>query len=58
MIVAYRSTIESELLAIINKYDTEIGSRHRTLEELAETYKYDQSERRALEVRNNTKFLE
>ncbi|XP_014467270.1 PREDICTED: IQ domain-containing protein D [Dinoponera quadriceps] len=44
-----RSVVESELLAIINTYDTEIGSKHRTLEELSKTYEYDKSEKHALQ---------
>ncbi|XP_032685897.1 uncharacterized protein LOC116851021 isoform X2 [Odontomachus brunneus] len=44
-----RSAIESKLMAIINEYDMEIGSRYRMLEELAETYEYNKSERCTLE---------
>ncbi|GAB1869386.1 Dynein regulatory complex protein 10 [Camponotus japonicus] len=44
-----RLTIESKLLAIIAKYDIEIGSRYRILEELNEAYKYDKLEKHTLE---------
>ncbi|XP_011881059.1 PREDICTED: uncharacterized protein LOC105569311 isoform X3 [Vollenhovia emeryi] len=43
-------TIKSNLLAIITKYDTEIGSRYRTLKNLSEVYKRDKLEKHDLEV--------
>ncbi|XP_077268385.1 uncharacterized protein LOC143900658 [Temnothorax americanus] len=42
-------TTESKLLAIMIKYDTEIGSRCKTLEELSEVYKYNELEKHDLE---------
>ncbi|EZA51656.1 hypothetical protein X777_08840, partial [Ooceraea biroi] len=45
---ARRSTAESKLLAIIAKYDAEIGSRHQMLQELNEIYEYDKLEKHAL----------
>ncbi|XP_011881058.1 PREDICTED: uncharacterized protein LOC105569311 isoform X2 [Vollenhovia emeryi] len=42
-------TIKSNLLAIITKYDTEIGSRYRTLKNLSEVYKRDKLEKHDLE---------
>lgn len=47
---AYRLAIELKLLAIMTKYDTEIGSRCRTLEKLNEIYKYDKVKKHDLEV--------
>jgi len=41
---------ESKLIAIIIKYDTEIGSRCKTLEQLSQIYKYDNLEKHELEV--------
>jgi len=42
--------IESKLLAVISKYDTEIGNRHKILEELNKIYECDKLEKLALEV--------
>ncbi|XP_050465030.1 uncharacterized protein LOC126858598 [Cataglyphis hispanica] len=42
-------TIESKLLAVIAKYDLEIGSRYQMLEELSEAYEYDKLEKHMLE---------
>ncbi|KAM0732979.1 hypothetical protein ACS0PU_012528 [Formica fusca] len=44
-----RLTIESKLLAVIAKYDIEIGSRYQILEELNEAYEYDKLEKYTLE---------
>jgi len=41
---------ESKLIAIITKYDTEIGNRCKTLEKLSQIYKYDNLEKHELEV--------
>lgn len=41
---------ESKLLAVIAKYDTEIGNRYQLLEELNEIYECDKLEKLALEV--------
>lgn len=41
---------ESKLLAVLAKYDTEIGNRHKTLEELNEIYECNKLEKLALEV--------
>ncbi|XP_071563381.1 uncharacterized protein, partial [Temnothorax nylanderi] len=43
-------TTESKLLAIMIKYDTEIGGRCKTLEELSEVYKYNELEKHDSEV--------
>ncbi|XP_011706066.1 PREDICTED: uncharacterized protein LOC105461272 [Wasmannia auropunctata] len=40
---------ESKFLAIMTKYDTEIGSRCRTLEKLDQIYKYDKLKKQDLE---------
>lgn len=45
-----RLAVESKLLAVLTKYDTEIGSRYRTLEELGQIYENDKLEKLALEV--------
>ncbi|XP_067206583.1 dynein regulatory complex protein 10-like isoform X2 [Linepithema humile] len=44
-----KSMIESKLLAVIAKYDTEIGNRYKILEELNEIYACDKLEKLALE---------
>lgn len=52
--IEYRLMTESKLLAIMTKYDTEIGSRCRTLEKLSQVYKYDKLEKHDLEVTFST----
>lgn len=47
---AYRLATELKLLAIMTKYDAEIGNRCRTLEKLNEIYKYDKLKKHDSEV--------
>lgn len=48
--IPYRLDVESKLLAVLTKYDTEIGNRYRTLEELNRIYENDKLEKLAVEV--------
>lgn len=48
--VVHRLMTESKLLAIISKYDSEIGSRCRMLEKLGQIHKCNKLEKHDLEV--------